>query len=207
MVASVEYYSELARFGPPGHNYWREARQYYLTGRAGMIWYSPYIIDDIAGLVAEHQPTVADLARKTGFAATLAGPEGQPASYGEVYALGIPVGADPAASGWVKFLLGEGYQEWLSMAPGGKIPVRRGAVEQWKQHPYFAHYQPGLADTLAAGMERLERWGFFGSTAVPAIGEVYATKVVPEMLGKVISGEMDAGQGVAWLEHRLARRP
>ncbi|MDF1554323.1 MAG: extracellular solute-binding protein [Deferrisomatales bacterium] len=207
MLAAVEYYRKLAGAGPPGHTYWREARQYYLNGRAAMIWYSPYIIDDIAGLVAEHQPTVADLAGKTGFVPTLAGPEGPPTSYGEVYALGIPKGAAPAAADWVKFLLGAGYQEWLSMAPGGKIPVRRGAVQKWKEHPYFAHYQPGLADTLAAGMDRMERWGFFGTTAVPAIGEVTATKVVPEMLGKVISGEMDAAQGLIWLEQRLARLP
>ena len=80
-------------------------------------------------------------------------------------------------------------------------------MEKWKQHPYFKHYQPGLADTLAAGMERMERWGFFGNAAVPAIGEVYATKLVPEMLGKVLSGELDTAQGLAWLGDRLPGAP
>ncbi|MDY6857418.1 MAG: hypothetical protein SWO11_22480 [Thermodesulfobacteriota bacterium] len=51
MASTLEYYAILAQYSPPGYNSWIEERQYYITGKVAMIFYSNYILDDIAGLV------------------------------------------------------------------------------------------------------------------------------------------------------------
>ena len=49
------------------------------------------------------------------------------AAYADVRYLGITADADTAvASDFVKFVVSGGYGEWLSMAPEGKFPVRKG---------------------------------------------------------------------------------
>ena len=47
MREAVEYYTNLAKFNPPGPQTWR-ARDYYLQGKMAMFFYSTYIMDDLA---------------------------------------------------------------------------------------------------------------------------------------------------------------
>ena len=206
LVQALGFYRELARYAAPGHTYWREARQYYLTDRAAMIFYSPYIVDDIAGLVADHRPDRPDLARRTGFVAAIRGPGGKPAVYGEVYALGILKGADPAAGEWVAFLLGPGYGRWLAMAPGGKMPVRRAAREAWARQALFRPYGPGVPGALASGLENLGRWGFLGGGR-ERIGALYASKRVPEAIGLLLDEGEAPERVAAWLGARIRELP
>ncbi|GAB4255871.1 ABC transporter substrate-binding protein [Deferrisoma sp.] len=203
-LEALRFYRRLARFAAPGHTYWREARQYYLTGRAAMIFYSPYILDDLAGLVAEHRPAVPDLAGRTGFVAAIQGPSGERAAYGEVYALGILRGAQPPAAQWAAFLLGPGYPEWLSMAPGGKMPVRRQALTRWREQALFAPYDPKLPDALAEGFTRLARWGFGRPGGGRLIGDLYASKRVPEMIGRLLDDREPPEKALEWFRARLA---
>ncbi len=203
-LEALRFYRELAAFAAPGHSYWREARQYYLTGRAAMIFYSPYILDDIAGLVAEHRPAVPDLARRTGFVAAIQGPTGRPTAYGEVYALGLLAGARPEAREWVAFLLGPGYPDWLAMAPGGKMPVRRRALARWRDQALFAPYDPGLPDALAEGFTRLARWGFGRPGGARLVGDLYASKRVPEMIGRLLDDREPPEQALDWLRAKVA---
>ncbi len=205
LLQALRFYRELAAFAAPGHTYWREARQYYLTGRAAMIFYSPYIVDDIAGLVAEHQPAVPDLAARTGFVAAIQGPGGRPAAYGEVYALGVLTGARPEAKEWVAYVLGPVYPDWLSMAPGGKMPVRKDALARWRTQALFASYDPGLPDDLAAGFTRLARWGFGAPNGPRLIGDLYASKRVPEMVGRVLDNGEPPERALAWLREKVAQ--
>ena len=109
MVEALDYYTKLAAYGPPGACYWREARQYYIVGQAAMMFYSPYIMDDIAGLVEAYQVTVPDLAKNTGFCPIIEGPSGIKASYGQLVTLGIFKDTDTeAAIEFVKYVLGPG---------------------------------------------------------------------------------------------------
>ena len=193
MVSTLKYYTELAQYGPPGHNNWREARQYYITGRVGMMFYSPYIIDDIAGLVEKYEPTVPQLAKKTGFVPVIEGPHGEKACYGEIYALGICGSREmDECKAWVKFLLNEGYAAWISMSPGGKTPVRKTVLEEWKGHHYFSYYEPGLADTIASGMEDIRRWGYTEGTTFPEISDIYGLKLIPMTVGRILAKKMTA---------------
>ena len=133
MVETLEFYKALSRFTPPGNLYWLHTRMDYLTGRAAMIIWSPFILDELSGLRRD-QPVVPDiakgepgfLAKNTGFVTTIRGPNGY-AQYGQINYLGITRDADKeAAKAWIAFLMTEGYLKWLGMAAEGKLPPAQG---------------------------------------------------------------------------------
>jgi multiple sugar transport system substrate-binding protein len=88
MVQTLEFYKALSRFTPPGNLYWLHTRLDYLSGRAAMIIWSPFILDELSGLRRD-QPVVPDmakgqpgyLAKNTGFVSVIKGPKGA-AQYG-----------------------------------------------------------------------------------------------------------------------------
>ena len=109
----------------------------YVSGRASMIIWSPFILDELSGL-RKDLPVVPDiakgkpgyLARNTGFVSIIHGPKGA-AQYGQINYLGITRDADKdPAKRWVEFLLTDGYLRWLGMAPEGKLPLRKGTRRQ-----------------------------------------------------------------------------
>jgi len=137
MVQTLEFYKALTCFTPRGKLYWLHTRMDYISGRASMIIWSPFILDELSGL-RKDQPVVPDivkgeqgyLARNTGFVTIIRGPKGA-AQYGQINYLGITRDADKApAKRWVEFLLTDGYLKWLGMAPEGKLPIRKGTREE-----------------------------------------------------------------------------
>jgi multiple sugar transport system substrate-binding protein len=224
MIASLEFYGKLARFTPPGNLYWLHTRMDYLSGRAAMIVWSPFILDELSGLRRD-QPVVPDLAkgepgflaRNTGFVTAISGPGGS-AQYGQINYFGITRDADrKAAKAWVGFLLTEGYLEWLGMAAEGKLPVRRGTpdsparfVDGWRDLEFGVtsrarisqFYGPEVADALVAGVEAFDRWGFSeGKGAL--VAKIYGTKIVPEILKRFLDGELTADKAAAEMDRRV----
>jgi len=203
MVEALDFYTKLAAYGPPGACYWREARQYYIVGQAAMMFYSPYIMDDIAGLVEKYKVTVPDLAKNTGFAPIIQGPSGIKASYGQLVTLGIFKDTDiDAAIEWVKYLLGPGYVDILFMSPGGKVPVRKAVVDEWLKHKVFSYYDPQVVADVAGGMDMIQRWGFMEGNIVPLISEVYGRKLIPIVIEKILIGDMTPEQAASWLQEQ-----
>jgi len=200
----VRFYKELAGCGPAGYNYWRQARQTYLTGSSAMIFYSPYIIDDIAGLVKDQQVLVEDLPKKTGFVSVIRGPGAASASYGQVVSFAILKGGrtEPAKK-WIKFILSDGYERWLGMTPGGKTPVLKEAVEQWSKHEIFSHYEAGFAENLASGLEKIERWGYREGRSFPLISQIYGRKIIPRLINKALEDKVQVEQAARHFRTRL----
>ena len=213
MVETLEFYKSLSKFTPPGNLYWLHTRLDYLTGRAAMIVWSPFILDELAGL-RKDQPVVPDmlkgeqgfLAKNTGFVTTIRGPKGE-AQYGQTNYFGISRDANKeAARKWVEFLMTEGYLRWLGMASEGKLPVRKGTVQEprhfiegWMQLEFGVSsrakisqfYGMDMVRALMAGVERFDRWGFAeGKGAL--VSRIYGTKVVPEIVKRFLDGEMTA---------------
>ncbi|NQT94643.1 MAG: carbohydrate ABC transporter substrate-binding protein [Lentisphaerae bacterium] len=199
-------YAELAKTGPPENCDWRQARKYYLSGRTAMMLYSPYIIDDIAGLVADQEP-IEGLAHNTDFVSVIRGANGKEASYGQVVSLGITTSEDPrqaeGAREWVAFLLSDGYLELCFMSPGGKVPVRRTIVERWRKHEVFSDYSEDLPGRLAQSMDGLKRWGWREGMRSPLIAPIYARKVFPTLVGEVLDGRLDPAEAGAWVEREI----
>ena len=203
MVETLDYYTKLAAYGPPGATNWSHCRQYYIVGQVAMMFYSPYIMDDIAGLVEKYQVTVPDLAKNTGFCPIIEGPSGIKASYGQLVTLGIFKDTDTeAAIEFVKYVLGPKYVDILFMSPGGKVPVRKAVVDEWLKHKVFSLYAPEVVADVAGGMNMIQRWGFMDGNIVPLVSDVYGRKLVPVVIEKILTGDMTPEQAAAWLQEQ-----
>jgi len=224
MVETLEFYKALCKFTPPGNLYWLHTRMDYLMGRAAMIIWSPFILDELAGL-RKDQPVVPDmqrgepgfLAKNTGFVTTIRGPKGA-AQYGQTNSFGISRDANKeAAQKWVEFVLTEKYLRWLGMAAEGKLPVRKGTlqeptcfVEGWTDLEFGVttrakisqFYGVDVVKTLTSGVESFDRWGFVEGKGV-LISKIYGTKAIPEILKRFLDGELTAKEAAEKMNERV----
>jgi multiple sugar transport system substrate-binding protein len=224
MVETLEFYQALSRFTPPGNLYWLHTRMDYLSGRAVMIIWSPFILDELSGLRRD-QPVVPDmakgdpgfLARNTGFVTIIHGPKGA-AQYGQINYFGITRDADQeAATQWVGFLLTDGYLKWLGMAPEGKLPVRKGTpddtnrfIDGWMELEFGVttrakisqFYGMDVVKSVVAGVEGFDRWGFAAGKGA-LVSKIYGTKVIPEILKRYLDGELSAKEAARMMDERV----
>ena len=224
MVETLEFYKALSRFTPPGNLYWLHTRMDYLSGRAAMIIWSPFILDELSGLRRD-QPVVPDmakgepgfLARNTGFVTIIHGPKGM-AQYGQINYFGITRDADQeAAKQWVGFLLTDGYLKWLGMAPEGKLPVRKGTpddtnrfIDGWMELEFGVttrakisqFYGIDVVKSVVEGVEGFDRWGFAAGKGA-LVSKIYGTKVIPEILKRYLDGELSAKDAARMMDERV----
>ena len=212
MIAALEFYTNLQRCALPGPQYWRGAREAYELDQSGMLFYSTYIMDDLvegSGLEGggNVEIAVADLAAKTGFAPQMDGPNGS-ASYGQLVTLGIMQGADPEAQQVVEYFLKEGYADVLGLAPFGKVPVLKSAVDAWKtSSDYFANYSDETLDQIANGYDTMQRWLFrpdYNATQQAVIGDIEGRLLIPQVISNIaLEGSMTPEEGAAWLQEQV----
>ncbi len=224
LVQTLNFYRELASYTPPGNIDWLRTRMAYLSGRAAMILWSPFILDELTGLRRD-QPVIPDvlhkeagfLARNTGFVGVIHGPAGS-AQYGQINYLGITRDANAAAAmAWVTFLLNDGYGRWLGMAAEGKLPVRRGTpeapnrfVEEWSDLKLGVtgdvkisqYYGADVVQQIVAGMDRFDRWGFEAGQGA-LVARIYALKIIPKILKRFLDGDITAEQAARKMDQRL----
>ena len=212
MVEALRFYSGLQRCALPGPQYWRGAREAYELDQAGMLFYSTYIMDDLvegSGLEegGKVQIAVEDLALKTGFAPEMKGPNGS-ASYGQLVTLGIMKGADPEAQMVVEYFLTEGYVDVLALAPFGKVPVLKSAVDGWKElSPFFANYSDETMAQIANGFETMQRWLFrpdYGPVERAVIGDIEGRLLIPQVTSNIaLEGTMTPETAAEWLQEQV----
>jgi multiple sugar transport system substrate-binding protein len=175
-----------------------------------LIW-SSFILDEMAGLRNDALPTCPEcaddpsyLAKNSGVVTALQGPSGdEPATFGEITSWTIPAEAatDPAKE-FVEYMLTDGYQPWIAIAPEGKIPVRAGAsagsteyADAWStmdvgvdtKAPLSDFYGPDVIDALTAGTDSLSRW------AIPQgqgdlLGAIQGEQPVANAVNEVANG-------------------
>jgi multiple sugar transport system substrate-binding protein len=215
MVEALRFYTNLQRCAMPGPQYWRGARESYELDQSGMLFYSTYIMDDLVeGSGVEGggrvQIAVESLALKTGFASRLVGPNGA-ASYGQLVTLGIMKGADPEAQEVVEwFLTGENYQDILALAPFGKVPVLKSAMDGWKElSPFFTYYSDETMAQIANGYETMQRWLFrpdYGPVERAVIGDIEGRLLISQAIGAIaLEGTMTPEEAAAWLQEQVER--
>jgi multiple sugar transport system substrate-binding protein len=213
MVEALDFYAGLQRCALPGPQYWRGAREAYELDQSGMLFYSTYIMDDLvdgSGLEAGGKVEIAveDLPGKTGFASMMEGPNGA-ASYGQLVTLAIPKGADPAAvdvAAW--FLADQNYIDVLALAPFGKVPVLKSAVDGWSElSPYFANYSPETLSQIANGFETMQRWLFrpdYDTTERAVVGDIEGRLLIPQVISNIaLEGIMTPETGAEWLQEQV----
>lgn len=224
MVATLRFYKALSRFTPPGNISWLHTRMDYLSGRAAMIIWPPFILDELSGL-RKDQPVLPDiikkepgfLAKNTGFVTVIHGPNGS-AQYGQINCIGITRDAARVpAKQWVEFLLSEGYLMWLSMAAEGKLPVRKGTkaapecfINGWMDLDFGVttrarvsrFYGMAVAKNMTASVDGLDRWGLADGKGA-LISKIYGTKIIPEILKRFLDGELNAEETARLMNKRV----
>jgi hypothetical protein len=177
-----------------------------------MLFYSTYIMDDLvegSGMEDGNKVQIAveDLALKTGFAPMMEGPNGS-ASYGQLVTLGIMKGADPEAQMVVEYFLKEGYQDVLALAPFGKVPVLKSAVDGWKGlSTFFENYSDETLDQIANGYESMQRWLFrpdYNATQRAVIGDIEGRLLIPQAISNIaLEGTMTPESAAEWLQEQV----
>jgi multiple sugar transport system substrate-binding protein len=213
MIAALKFYTDLQSCAVPGPQYWRGAREAYELDQSGMLFYSTYIMDDLvdgSGLAdgGSVDITITDLAGNTGFASEMAGPNGS-ASYGQLVTLGIMQGADPVAQDVVKFFMtGENYLDILALAPFGKVPTLKSAVEGWGGlSDYFGNYSEDTLAQIADGFDSMQRWLFrpdYDATQRAVVGDIEGRLLIPTVISNIaLEGTMTPETAAQFLQEQV----
>lgn len=225
-IEVLEFYKAIAEASPPGDLFWDQSRTLYFSGNAAMIIWSPFILDELAGLRDSAPPTINDdptsseLASKTGIVTNFAGPSNPDgAAWGDVRYFGITSdAATDAAMEFVEYSMGEGYGQTLAIAPEGKFPVRRGTAddptafsELWstldvgvdRKAPLGELYDAAMIDEIVGGLDVAQRWGV-NEGQLSLASSIINSQVINRLVREYIDGERDAAATVAALNDELA---
>jgi multiple sugar transport system substrate-binding protein len=222
----LEFYRAIVEASPEGELFWQQSRELYFAGRAAMIIWSPFILDELAGLrdsappTINDDPTSRDLAAATGIVTNFAGPSNPDgAAWGDVRYFGITADADTdAAMQFVEYSMNEGYTATLAIAPEGKFPVRRGTAENpnafaeaWaelevgvdRRAPLGDLYAQEMIDEIVGGLDVAQRWGVAeGQLALAS--RIINSQVINRLVREYIDGERSAEETVALMNEELA---
>ena len=226
-IEVLDFYKAIAKASPPGELYWKQSRELYFSGQAAMIIWSPFILDELAGLRDSAPPTINDdptstaLAGKTGIVTNFSGPSNPDgAAWGDVRYFGITSDADTdAAMDFVKFAMDDGYTQTLSIAPEGKFPVRRGTAdnptaftEAWSKLPVGVDrkaplgelYEQSMIDEIVGGLDVAKRWGV-AEGQLSLASKIINSQAINRVVRQYIDDEIDAPVAVAAMNGELSK--
>ncbi|RSN14259.1 bicyclomycin resistance protein [Nonomuraea sp. WAC 01424] len=206
-VRAFGFYAKLAKnYSVKGKQDVDSTRATYFSGKAAMMIWSSFILDELAGLRKDALPSCAEcrsdpewLARNTGVVTALKGPDaGAPAQYGEIVSWAVlrDAATEPAAR-FVTYMMNEGYERWIGMAPEGKFPTRRGFADKWDKlpagvdprKPLSAVYPAGVLDALRESPDTFARWGIPQGQG-KLVGATMGELPVPKALSQVVDGSL-----------------
>lgn len=182
-VEAFGFYGDLtSNYSVPGAQDVDTTRATYFAGDAAMFIWSSFVLDEMAGLREDAKPNCPEcaadpafLAANTGVVTSISGPDGDsPAQFGEITSWTITDGANVEDSqAFIEFMMGDGYEDWIAIAPEGKVPVRFGTADEptvfsdaWAtlpagvdtKAPLSDFYAPEVLEAVAAGPEDIARW-------------------------------------------------
>ncbi len=215
-VRTFDFYSNLAKnYSVKGNQTDDSTRATYFAGKAAMMIWSSFILDEMAGLrkdalpsCAECKSTPAFLAQNSGIVTSIQGPDGKsPSSFGEIVSFATTTSAskDPAAK-FIEYMMSDAYTQWLGIAPEGKVPTRQGTkagdtsyLDAWQKlkagvdtkAPLSDFYDPDVLKAVQEAPETFNRWGLpQGQGAL--VGAMQGPLPVPKALSDLINGKGDA---------------
>lgn len=226
-IEVLEFYKAITEASPPGELYWKQSRELYFAGKAAMIIWSPFILDELAGLrdaapvTINDDPTTRDLAAATGIVTSFAGPSNPDgAAWADVRYFGITSDADfDAAMQFVEYSMSEGYMQTLSIAPEGKFPVRPGNADSatayqdaWamlpvgvdRKAPLSELYAPEMMAEIVGGLNTGQRWGV-AEGQLSLASKIINTKIINRLVREYMDGVRDGAATVAAMNEELAK--
>jgi ABC-type glycerol-3-phosphate transport system substrate-binding protein len=211
-LRAFRVYVKLARYSVGGTQDVESTRDAYFAGRAAMVFWSPFLLDAMAGLRDDAKPTCAQcrddpayLARNSGLVGPLASRNQPPAQFGDIATWAIPAGADVGgAQAFVRYMLSDGYLRWLELSPQGKYPVRAGDrsdpdryFREWedlqsgvdRKAPLREFYSAAAIASLRDGVRDFNRWGIDQGQAA-LVGKLRGPQPVTKALAAAIEGRI-----------------
>ena len=224
---ALEFYKVIAKASPPGELYWKQSRALYFAGKTPMIIWSPFIMDELAGLrdsappTINSDPTSPELASKTGFITNFSGPSNKKgAAWADVRYFGITADADTdEAKQFIMYSMDEGYTSTLSIAPEGKFPVRRGNASDpeaftkaWSKLPVGVDrkaplsdlYDPEVINNIVAGLDTANRWGVKEGELSRA-SKVINSQFINRITRLYIDDQIDVDEAVDMINKALSK--
>ncbi|MFK7894005.1 MAG: hypothetical protein AB8B63_24535, partial [Granulosicoccus sp.] len=198
----------------------------YFAGQAAMIIWSPFILDELAGLrdsappTINEDPTTRDLAKATGIVTNFSGPSNPDgAAWGDTRYFGITADADTEiAQDFVKYAMDAGYLQTLSIAPEGKFPVRSGTADEpqkfnegWAQLPVGVDrkaplselYEQSMIDEIVGGLSVAQRWGVNDGQLALA-SKMINSQAINRIVRQYLDDEVDASAAVEAMNKELS---
>ncbi len=213
---TFQLYGDLVtNYSVPGAQDVDTTRATYFSGKAAMVVWSSFLLDELAGLRNDAAPACPEcrtdkefLAKNTGIVTGIAGPGGQPAQFGEITSWTITRDGKntEAAKKFVSYMMNEGYPGWLGIAPEGKFPVRKGTQDDaakfttaWNDLPAGVDtkkplgdvYPPEVIKALESSPDTFQRWGFPQKQG-NLVGATLSELPVPKAINALAGGEVDA---------------
>ncbi len=213
------YYTIINQNSPIGVQTDTSTRNAYLAGRTGLIMGPPSLLPQLAGLDPEAPPTCPQclatpnfLAQNSGFVTDING-----AAFGNISLLGITSAAErETAVRFTTYWFNEGYEEWLSVDPERKVPMRLGTAENprqfidsWGSQPLAGSeqtleslYGPEVVATLREGIATTGRWGLPQGQG-ELITILYEELTLSIVLQEMLSGYFSSDQSIIEAYNRI----
>lgn len=226
---TFNFYTNLIKhFSAPGIQTVDTTRANYFAGKAAMVVWSSYILDEMAGLRNDALPTCpqcksdpAFLAKNSGFVTAMQGPDGtKPADFSEINSWTISKGANTsAAEQFIQYMMDEGYPSWLGFAPEGKVPARMGTAadpqkfaEAWqkldigvdKKAPLSKFYSADVVNALKNTITTMDRWALPQGQG-KLLGATLGQFVVPKALSAAAGGQATGDQAAQQAQQAALR--
>ena len=215
-VRTFDFYSNLAKnYSVKGNQTDDSTRATYFAGKAAMIIWSSFILDEMAGLRKDALPSCPEcksvpsfLAQNSGIVTSIQGPDGkEPSSFGEIVSFATTTSAPKdSAAKFIEYMMSDAYTQWLAIAPEGKVPTRQGTkpgdtsyLDAWQKlkagvdtkAPLSDFYDPDVLKAVQEAPETFNRWGLpQGQGAL--VGAMQGPLPVPKALSDLINGKGDA---------------
>ena len=215
-VRTFDLYSNLAKnYSVKGNQTDDSTRATYFAGKAAMVIWSSFILDEMAGLRKDALPSCAQcksvpafLAQNSGIVTSIQGPDGKsPSSFGEIVSFATTTSAPKDQSAkFIEYMMSDAYTQWLGIAPEGKVPTRQGTkagdtsyLDAWQKlkagvdtkAPLSDFYDPDVLKAVQEAPETFNRWGLpQGQGAL--VGAMQGPLPVPKALADLINGKGDA---------------
>lgn len=193
-------------------------RATYFSGRAGMVVWSSFLLDELGGLRWDALPTCDEcaedprwLAENTGVVAAIQGPDAQsPAGYGDIVSFTILKESHSRTPDLVRFMMDDRYESWIGLAPEGKVPTRLGTLDEptrfrdaWRQMESGVDtrvrlsdiYAPAVIDEVEGAPQRIVRWGVDEGQG-QLEGAMTSQRVLPTIMSDAITSGA-SGQDIA----------
>jgi multiple sugar transport system substrate-binding protein len=213
-VATFKFYDDMIKNGSAkGGQDVDTTRAAYFAGKAAMIVWSSFLLDELAGLRNDALPTCPEcrsdkrfLSKNSGVVTAIKGPNGsEPTQFGEIsnYVIIKDQNTD-AAKQFVEFMMSDGYVDWLAVTPEGRFPTRTGTKDNPKEYteawsklkagvdtkaPLSELYPPDVLAALTKSTDTMNRWGFAQGQG-KIVGALSTEQPIPKALAAMLDGQL-----------------